>query len=111
MKRIFTFVVMLLTIANLAFSPSALAADIANGAKIFSSNCAACHQGGNNLVMAAKNLKKQTLIDNHMDSADAITAQVIKGKNMMPAFGKLKLEDVADVAAYVLDQAEKGWPK
>jgi mono/diheme cytochrome c family protein len=28
---------------------------------------------------------------------------------MMPAFGKLKLEDVADVAAYVLDQAEKDW--
>jgi cytochrome c6 len=56
-------------------------------------------------------LKKQTLIDNQMYSDDAITAQVIKGKNMMPAFGKLKLEDVADVAAYVLDQAEKDWAK
>jgi cytochrome c6 len=110
-KKVFILIVTILTIANLAFTPSALAADIANGAKIFSSNCAACHQGGNNLVMAAKNLKKQTLIDNNMDSADAITAQVIKGKNMMPGFGKLKLEDVADVAAYVLDQAEKDWAK
>ncbi|MFM7438478.1 MAG: hypothetical protein ACKO2V_07720 [Snowella sp.] len=43
MKRIFAFVVMLLTIANLAFSPTVIAADIGNGAKLFSSNCAACH--------------------------------------------------------------------
>jgi cytochrome c6 len=108
-KKVFMLIVTIFTIANLALIPAALAADIANGAKIFNSNCAACHQGGNNLVMAAKNLKKQALIDNHMDSADAITAQVIKGKNMMPGFGKLKLEDVADVAAYVLEQAEKDW--
>ena len=111
MKKLFVFFVMLLSIANLALTRPALAEDLANGAKIFSSNCAACHQGGNNLVMAPKNLKKQTLIDNQMYSADAITAQVIKGKNMMPAFGKLKLEDVADVAAYVLDQADKDWAK
>jgi cytochrome c6 len=45
-----------------------------------------------------------------MASIEAITTQVNNGKNAMPAFkGRLTDEDIADVAAYVLSQAEKGW--
>jgi len=40
---------------------SSPAADTANGAKIFSANCAACHMGGRNVVAAAKTLKKDAL--------------------------------------------------
>jgi len=112
MKKIIALVVMLLTIANLAFSPAALAVDIANGAKLFSSNCAACHAGGGNIAAKKLTLQKEALVENGKNSAEAIIAQVTNGKNAMPNFkGRLKPEQIQDVAAYVLDQAEKGWPQ
>ncbi|WP_448570460.1 cytochrome c6 PetJ [Trichothermofontia sp.] len=88
----------------------AIAADLANGAKVFSANCAACHAGGLNIVNATKTLQKGDLDKNGMASVEAIQAQVSKGKAAMPAFqGRLTTEQIADVAAYVLAQAEKGW--
>jgi cytochrome c6 len=46
----------------------------------------------------------------HMNSPEAIISQVTNGKNAMPSFkGRLKPEQIQDVAAYVLGQAEKGW--
>ncbi|MFM7439622.1 MAG: cytochrome c6 PetJ [Snowella sp.] len=110
MKRIFAFVVMLLTIANLAFSPTALAVDIENGAKLFSSNCAACHMGGGNAIAKEMTLKKEALAANGKDTAEAIVAQITKGKNAMPAFEtRLNPEQREDIAAYVLAQAAKDW--
>jgi cytochrome c6 len=45
-----------------------------------------------------------------MYSAEAIIAQVTKGKGAMPAFkGRLKPQQIEDVTAYVLDKADKGW--
>jgi cytochrome c6 len=45
-----------------------------------------------------------------MYSAEAIIAQVTKGKNAMPAFkGRVKPAQIENVAAYVLEQADKGW--
>lgn len=84
----------------------------AKGAKIFSAACAACHQGGNNVVSANKNLKAAALKQYGMDSTDAIVTQVINGKGAMPSFkGRLKEEDIQAVAAYVLDQSAKDWKK
>jgi len=104
---IFTVAIALLTIA---FSSPVLAAEVANGAKIFSANCAACHAGGNNVIMANKNLKKAALAEYGMDTVAAITTQVTKGKNAMPAFGgRLSAAQIEDVATYVLSQSEKGW--
>jgi cytochrome c6 len=106
------FAIFLLAVACLCFGVStpAFAADVAAGAKIFSANCTACHAGGNNVVMAEKTLKKDALQKFNMFSADAIMTQVKNGKNAMPAFGgRLTDDDRANVAAYVLDQAEKGW--
>jgi len=103
---------MLLGIAifSFAFSSPALAADSANGAKVFSANCAACHAGGKNLVQANKNLKKDALEKYGMNSAEAIISQVTNGKNAMPAFkGRLTSAQIEDVAAYVLGEAEKDW--
>jgi len=89
---------------------SAIAADLANGARIFSANCNACHAGGNNYVNASKTLSKSDLETYQMASIEAIKAQVTNGKMAMPAFrGKLSEQEIEDVAAYVLDQAEKGW--
>lgn len=88
----------------------AFAADLANGAQVFSANCAACHMGGNNYVNASKTLRKSDLEKYDMASLEAIKAQVTQGKMAMPAFGgKLSEEEIENVAAYVLDQAEKGW--
>lgn len=86
--------------------------DTATGAKIFSANCAACHQGGNNVIIANKSLKATALKQYGMDSTDAIITQVTNGKGAMPAFkGRLKEEDIKAVAAYVLDQSAKDWKK
>ncbi|WP_193199218.1 cytochrome c6 PetJ [Nostoc sp. MG11] len=110
MKKILSIILLGITIFTLAFSSPALAADSANGAKLFSANCASCHAGGKNLVQAQKTLKKDALEKYGMYSAEAIIAQVTKGKNAMPAFqGRLKPNQIEDVAAYVLEKADKDW--
>ncbi|BAY16572.1 cytochrome c class I [Anabaenopsis circularis NIES-21] len=110
MKKIISVMLLGIAIFTLAFSSPALAADTANGAKVFSANCASCHAGGKNLVNAQKTLKKEDLEKYGMNSAEAIIAQVTNGKNAMPAFkGRLKPDQIEDVAAYVLEQADKSW--
>jgi cytochrome c6 len=111
MKRILSVILLGITIFTFAFSSPALAADLTNGAKVFSANCAQCHAGGKNLVNAAKSLKQADLEKYGLYSAEAIITQVTKGKAAMPAFGKrLKANQIEDVAAYVLAQADK-WGK
>ncbi|PLZ96715.1 cytochrome C6 [Fischerella thermalis CCMEE 5268] len=110
MKKILLVLLLGITIFTFAFNRPALAADAAKGAKVFSANCAACHAGGKNLVQANKSLSKSDLEKYGMNSAEAIIAQVTNGKNAMPAFkARLKPEQIEDVAAYVLGEAEKGW--
>jgi cytochrome c6 len=113
-KTILKKLISLLTVAFalfvVTFSSPAQAAEAASGAKIFSANCAACHAGGNNVIMANKNLKKEALAEYGMNSIAAITTQVTNGKNAMPAFGgRLSAAQIEDVATYVLAQSEKGW--
>jgi cytochrome c6 len=110
MKKMITVMLLGIAIFTFAFSSPALAVDAVSGAKVFSANCASCHAGGKNLVQANKNLKKEALQKYDMYSAEAIIAQVTKGKNAMPAFGKrLKADQIEDVTAYVLEQADKDW--
>merc|ERR1739838_1142139 len=45
-------------LAAVASSRPALAADLENGEAIFGANCAACHAGGNNSVVAEKKNQK-----------------------------------------------------
>jgi cytochrome c6 len=105
--------IVLLAIAVITFvtgRPALAAGDPAVGAKVFSANCAACHMGGNNVIMANKTLKKDALAQFGMNSEDAIVYQVQHGKNAMPAFtGRLSDDEIQSVAAYVLQQSEKGW--
>ncbi len=108
MKKLLVALVLLLVMTVAA--PAALAGDAANGAKIFSANCASCHLGGKNVVNAAKTLQKADLEKYGMNSLEAIVAQVNKGKNAMPAFGgRLNASDIEDVATYVLSKSEQGW--
>jgi cytochrome c6 len=110
MKKMIKVILLGIAIFTFAFSSPAFAGDAVSGAKVFSANCASCHAGGKNLVQAAKNLKKEALEKYGLYSAEAIIAQVTNGKNAMPAFGKrLKADQIENVAAYVLSQADKDW--
>lgn len=108
--KLVSIIVLAIAVFTLALPRPAIAADTVNGAKVFSANCAACHLGGRNVIAAAKTLKKDALEKYNMNSMEAIVSQVQNGKNAMPAFkGRLKDNQIEDVAAYVLEQAEKGW--
>jgi len=61
MKKILSVLMLSLAVLIIAFCPPAIAADTANGAKVFSANCAACHMGGRNVVAAGKTLKQDAL--------------------------------------------------
>jgi len=89
-------------------------ANLENGSQVFSTQCAACHMGGGNVIRANRTLSK-TDLQAHLaayrsDHLEAIEEQVEHGKNAMPAFAsKLSEQDIADVAAFVEEQAERGW--
>ncbi|TAE59849.1 MAG: cytochrome C6 [Nostocales cyanobacterium] len=86
------------------------AVDIQNGAEIFSFHCAGCHINGGNIIRRGKNLKKNALKRYGMDSLEAIQNIVTNGKNNMSAYKeKLTSPEIENVAAYVLEQAEKDW--
>ncbi|MBR8828793.1 MAG: c-type cytochrome [Gomphosphaeria aponina SAG 52.96 = DSM 107014] len=110
MKRLILVLLLVFAVATLGFNRPAFAGDAAKGAAVFTANCNACHLGGKNVVNATKTLNKADLEKYDMLSLDAIKYQITKGKKAMPAFlGRLTDEQIDDVAAYVLAQAEKGW--
>lgn len=105
-----SFILILLIALSFTFNPPALAEDTANGAKIFSIQCAGCHINGGNIVRRGKTLKLKALKRNQMDSQDAIATLVTNGKNNMSAYkDRLTAKEIQDVAAYVLEQAKQGW--
>jgi cytochrome c6 len=109
MKKLFLSLVMAAAIALVSINP-VWAADLDNGAKVFSANCASCHAGGKNLVNAQKTLSKADLEKYDMYDLAKITTQINNGKAAMPAFkGRLTDAQIEDVASYVLSQADKGW--
>lgn len=110
MKKLLSIFLVAIAVLTIAFVPPAQAADAAAGKGVFAANCNACHIGGNNAVMAPKTLKKDALEQYGMYSAEAIINQVTNGKGAMPRFGgRLSEEQIENVAAYVLEQADKGW--
>merc|ERR1719389_799995 len=90
----------------------AFAGDAGAGELIFSGNCAACHAGGQNVIMPEKTLEKAAL-ETYLAggrSEASVRTQVTNGKNAMPAFGgRLSDADIEDVAAYVIKTSESGW--
>ena len=110
MRRFFSLLALCLALV-LGAAPS-FAADLTSGAAVFNGNCAACHMGGGNVVNAERTLKADALkayLTNFADGPEvAVAYQVTNGKGAMPAFGgKLSEAQIADVAAYVVDQSTK----
>ena len=90
--------------------------DLSHGAQLFSSNCAACHMGGGNVIRASRTLSQadlQAYLDSYgQDPIEAIEHQIENGKNAMPSYeGKLSVSEIDDVAAFVEKQAERGWSR
>ena len=88
--------------------------DISHGAQLFSSNCAACHMGGGNVIRANRTLRQadlQAYLDSYSQHPiEAIEYQIENGKNAMPSYaGKLSESEIIAVATYVEQQAEMGW--
>jgi cytochrome c6 len=109
MKKIISLLLVLFFSWSILLTSPAVAAS-SSGAKIFNANCASCHAGGRNLVQKQKTLKKDALEKYDMYSLAAIAKQVTYGKNAMPAFrGRLKPQQIEDVSAYVLAEADKDW--
>eukprot|EP00320_Phaeocystis_rex_P022127 CAMPEP_0119056308 /NCGR_PEP_ID=MMETSP1178-20130426/982_1 /TAXON_ID=33656 /ORGANISM="unid sp, Strain CCMP2000" /LENGTH=133 /DNA_ID=CAMNT_0007037029 /DNA_START=71 /DNA_END=472 /DNA_ORIENTATION=- len=90
----------------------AFAGDAGAGEQIFSGNCAACHAGGQNVIMPEKTLE-QSALEEYLDGGAneaAVVKQVTNGKNAMPAFGgRLSDDDIKNVATYVITTAKAGW--
>ncbi|MFB8790901.1 MAG: c-type cytochrome [Potamolinea sp.] len=100
-----------MSVLTIIFSTPVLAADTANGAKIFSIQCAGCHINGGNIVRRGKTLKQKALKRNGVDNLEAIATLVANGKNNMSAYkDRLTTQEIEDVSAYVLEQAAKNWP-
>lgn len=110
MKKLITLILCTFYLYIIHFTSPAIALDTVNGAEIFSVHCAGCHINGSNIIRRGKNLKKNTLQKYGMYSLEAITNIVNNGKNNMSAFkDKLTPTEIENVAAYVLEQAEKNW--
>lgn len=77
------------------------------GKKLFFQNCLPCHIGGRNIILPEKNLTKASLTANGLTNPEAITYQILNGKNGMPAFGnRLKENEIEKIAYYVFQQSE-----
>jgi len=112
---------------GLFWTGPAFAQDSVIGEQIFNSNCAGCHAGGKNAIVANHTLEKDAIEKYLTDGFNekAIVYQITNGKNAMPAFGgrlsdqdisnvaafggRLSDQDISNVAAYVLKTAEDRW--
>jgi cytochrome c6 len=85
------------------------AADPTAGEIIFNANCAGCHAGGHNVIVADHDLTRAA-IEKFMTGGfneAAVMYQVTNGKNAMPAFGgRLSKIDIENVASFVINTAE-----
>jgi cytochrome c6 len=102
-KKKFLFPFFFFFFCNLNF---VFAKDLQKGKSLFEYNCSVCHIGGTNIIIPEKNLKKETLETNGMNSLNAIIYQIINGKNGMPAFGgRLTEKQIEEIANYVLQES------
>ena len=117
-KKILPVLVLILTLAfveiatnsQIAIADTATTPATATPAEVFSTNCAGCHINGGNIIRRGKNLKQKALKKYGMDSIANISNLVTNGKGIMPAYkARLSEQQIIEVSAYVLLQAETDW--
>lgn len=95
---------------TLLCQPTALAAELSTGERVFDLQCAGCHPNGSNIIRRGKNLKQKALKRNGVDTPEAIANLVRNGKNNMSAYkDRLTETEIAEVSAYVLHRAAANW--
>ncbi|MEG4516980.1 MULTISPECIES: c-type cytochrome [unclassified Microcoleus] len=116
LKKILTAFLLILTLGfvEIATNSQSAIADTAKNpttaAEVFTANCAGCHINGSNIIRRGKNLKQKALKKYGMDSIANISNLVTNGKGIMPAYkDRLSQQQIIDVSAYVLSQAETDW--
>jgi cytochrome c6 len=93
-----------------SLSLPALALDIDNGARVFEVHCVGCHVKGGNIIRRGKTLKQKALQKNKVDTLAAIAQLVTYGQGIMSAYqNRLTADEIQNVSAYVLEQAQKEW--
>ncbi|NJM97417.1 MAG: c-type cytochrome [Phormidesmis sp. RL_2_1] len=101
--------------AGKAFAPVELSADDVEpsesaGAALFTTQCAACHANGGNIVRRGKNLKQRAMSRNGYGEVGAIAALIAQGKGAMPAYAdRLTEAEISAIAQYVHQQSLSGW--
>ena len=103
----------LLLIAGLLLFPWLSPAPVlADGAQLFTQHCAGCHVNGGNIIRRGRTLKLAALERQGLDSIEAIAAIATGGIGQMSGYGEqLGEEGITEVAAWVWEQAQLGWPK
>ena len=110
MSKLKLFLIFFLFSLNFKLILPVNASNLEMGKILFNSNCLACHNNGNNLIIPEKNLKKPILEANGMYTKEAIMYQILNGKNGMPAFGgRLSEIEIEEIAEYVLFASEKNF--
>ncbi|MEG4839093.1 c-type cytochrome [Microcoleus sp. B9-D4] len=118
LKKILTAFLLILTLgfveiatnSQIAIADTATTPATATAAEVFTTNCAGCHINGSNIIRRGKNLKQKALKKYGMDSIANISNLVTNGKGIMPAYkDRLSEQQIIDVSAYVLSQAETDW--
>ena len=98
------FVVVALALPSAAFAST--------GNELFQSHCAACHLNGGNIIRRGKTLKLAALERQGMASQEAIAAIAAQGQGQMSGYLEALGEDgVQQVAEWVWQQSQAGWPK
>jgi cytochrome c6 len=84
----------------------------ADGAQLFENHCAGCHVNGGNIIRRGKTLQLKALERQGLASPEAIAAIAAQGVGQMSGYGAV-LGDagVAEVSAWVWQQALEGWPR
>lgn len=97
------------------FSPPAYAIE-SGGQVLFEARCAACHEGGGNVLNPSKNLRLDTLKANGYDTLPPTVELLRNGKGQMPKYqgaipkiSRLTDEELELVATYTLQKAADGW--
>jgi cytochrome c6 len=99
----------MLALVSLLLWPGAAHAD---GAGLFGQHCAGCHINGGNIIRRGRTLRLQALERQGLDSSAAIAAIAADGLGQMSGYGAVLGEQgVQQVADFVWQQAQLGWPR
>ena len=113
MMRVLVHLTQLCLVLGVMVLPYLVATPVwADGALLFSQTCAGCHVNGGNIIRRGKTLKLAALERQGLDSSEAIAGVIAAGIGQMSGYGpQLGEAGVEELADWVWQQAQQGWPR